>query len=62
LTNLGVLGDQNEPLLAKAIEQITGATGKRDFAVKMPIDLLTSSKMFTPLKDNMYIDQLPSTN
>ncbi len=62
LENLGVLGDQNEPLLAKAIEQITGGSGKRDFTVKMPIDLLTSSKMFTPIKDNMYIDQLPSTN
>ncbi len=59
LANLGVLGDLNEPLLAKAIEQITGATGKRDFTVKMPIDLLTSSKMFTPLKDNMYVDRLP---
>lgn len=59
LENLGVLGDQNEPLLAKAIEQITGASGKRDFTVKTPARMMTNSKMFTPLKDNMYITELP---
>lgn len=60
LENLGVLGDQNEPLLAKAIEQITGvASGKRSFKVGTPINVMTSSKMFTPLKDNMYITRLP---
>ncbi len=59
LENLGVLGDQNEPLLAKALEQITGASGKRDFTVKTPAKMMTNSKMFTPLKDNMYITELP---
>ncbi|KAG1658313.1 Carboxyl-terminal-processing protease [Nymphon striatum] len=59
LENLGVLGDQNEPLLAKAIEQITGATGKRDFTVKTPARMMTNSKMFTPIKDNMYVTELP---
>lgn len=59
LENLGVLGDQNEPLLAKAIEQITGASGKRDFTVKTPARMMTNSKMFSPLKDNMYITELP---
>ncbi|MEP3209625.1 MAG: S41 family peptidase [Maribacter sp.] len=60
LENLGVLGDQNEPLLAKAIEQITGdATGKRSFNVGTPIHMMTSSKMFKPLKDNMYVTRLP---
>lgn len=58
LENLGVLGDQNEPLLAKAIEQITGATGKRDFTVKTPARMMTNSKMFTPIKDNMYVTEL----
>lgn len=58
LSNLGILGDQNEPLLARAIGEITG-TGKTDFTVKMPIKILTSSKMFTPMKDNMYVDELP---
>ncbi len=58
LENLGVIGDQNEPLLAKAIEQITGA-GKKDFTVKMAAKPITNSKMYSPLKDNMYISKLP---
>ncbi|MFS4492142.1 S41 family peptidase [Maribacter sp. 2308TA10-17] len=60
LSNMGVLGDQNEPLLAKAIELITGATsGKRDFTVKMPAEIFMGSEMFTPLKDNMYVTEVP---
>lgn len=57
LANLGVLGDQNEPLLARAIQEITGISGKRGFTVQLPAKVMTSSKMFTPLKDNMYIDK-----
>ncbi|MEZ4808857.1 MAG: S41 family peptidase [Allomuricauda sp.] len=57
LTNLGVLGDPNEPLLAKAIEEITGISGKRDFTVQMPAKSFTSSRVHTPLKDNMYLDK-----
>lgn len=60
LENLGVLGDQNEPLLAKAIEQITGTSGKRDFTVRTPARMMTNSKMFTPIKDNMYVTELPN--
>ena len=60
LENLGIFGDQNEPLLAKAIQQITGVSGKRDFTVGTPIILLTSSKMFASLKDNMYVTELPN--
>ena len=54
LANLGVLGDLTEPLLAKAIEQITGQSAKRDFTVQMPIDVFMGSEMFTPTRDNMY--------
>lgn len=57
LENLGVLGDVNEPLLARAIEAITGVSGKRDFTVKAPVKPFTSSKMFTPMKDNMVLDK-----
>jgi len=57
LENLGVLGDENEPLLARAIEEVTGISGKRDFTVKTPVELFTSSKMFTPMKDNMVLDK-----
>ncbi|MFK5973851.1 MAG: S41 family peptidase [Flavobacteriaceae bacterium] len=60
LANLGVLGDLNEPLLARAIQEITGTSAKMDFTVQIPAEVMTSSKMFTPLKDNMYID-LPAT-
>jgi len=60
LENLGILGDQNEPLLAKAIEEITGISGKRNNNyVGTPIDVMINSKMFTPLKDNMYVNELP---
>ncbi|NNL03470.1 MAG: carboxyl-terminal protease, partial [Eudoraea sp.] len=57
LENLGVLGDENEPLLARAIQEITGISGKRDFTVKTPVKLYTSSKMFAPMKDNMVLDK-----
>tara|TARA_R110000796_G_scaffold252631_3_gene389400 strand:- start:59329 stop:60792 length:1464 start_codon:yes stop_codon:yes gene_type:complete len=57
LMNYNVLGDENEPLLARAIQEITGVAAKRDFTVTSPTDLMTSSKMFTPLKDNMYLDK-----
>ena len=57
LANLGILGDMNEPLLARAIEEITGISSKKSFEVAMPVKLLTSSKMFKPLRDNMYLDK-----
>jgi len=57
LENLGVLGDPNEPLLARALQEIDGMGTKRDFTVKTPIHIHTSSKMFQPLKDNMYLDK-----
>ncbi|TMM53678.1 carboxyl-terminal protease [Maribacter algarum] len=60
LTNMGVLGDQNEPLLAKAIELITGTvSGKRNTGVQVPVSEFTNSKMFTPVKDNMYVTDVP---
>ena len=57
LANLGVLGDINEPLLARAIQEISGASSKTDFSVQMPAKVLTDSKMFTTTKDNMYLDK-----
>ncbi|WP_419211819.1 S41 family peptidase [Maribacter sp. X9] len=54
--NLGILGEQNEPLLARAIQEITGQTGKRDFTVNNPIDIISSSKMFSPFNDKMIDD------
>jgi C-terminal processing protease CtpA/Prc len=57
LANLGVFGDQNEPYLARAIQEINGASGKRDFTVRMPANMMTNTKMYKPMKDNMYIDK-----
>ncbi len=54
--NLGILGDENEPLLARAIQEITGQTGKRDFTVNNPIDILNDSKMLSPVNGNMIDD------
>jgi len=60
LTNMGVLGDQNEPLLARAIELITGnISSKTSFEAQVPIQEFTNSKMFTPTKDNMYVTDVP---
>lgn len=56
LNNLGELGQSNEPLLAKAITEITGMAAKMDFTVTMPANMINSSKMFTLTKDNMYMD------
>ncbi|MEH6776632.1 S41 family peptidase [Maribacter arcticus] len=54
--NLGILGEQNEPLLARAIEAITGQTGKRDFTVLNPIEVFISSKVGNPINDKMIDD------
>ncbi|WP_228235716.1 S41 family peptidase [Allomuricauda sp. M10] len=62
LTNLGVLGDINEPLLARALQEISGVGAKKDFTVQMKAESFTSSRLQTPLKDNMYLDKpLPTT-
>lgn len=60
LSNLIAFGDLNEPLLAKAIQEITGTvSAKMDFSVAVPMETITSSKMHTPIKDNMYVTDLP---
>ncbi|MBS9463847.1 carboxyl-terminal protease [Flagellimonas sp. 389] len=57
LENLGVLGDPNEPLLARAIQEITASVSKQGFSVKMPAKTFMSSRLMTPLKDNMFLDK-----
>jgi len=56
LSNLGTLGDQNEPLLARAIQEIIGVAGKRNFTVKVPIKIMGSSQMMDPLHNKMTDD------
>ncbi len=54
--NLGILGDLNEPLLARAIEDITGVSGKRDYSVRMPAIPIADSDSFSPERDLMILD------
>ena len=56
LEYMGILGDINEPIFARAIEEITGVSSRSlRMMPEMPIIDLTDSKRFTPMKDNMYI-------
>ncbi|MEW2922385.1 S41 family peptidase [Muricauda sp. ANG21] len=57
IANLGVLGDVNEPLLARALQEITGVTSKVSFSAQMPAKSFASSRFLTPAKDNMYLDK-----
>lgn len=57
LEDFGVLGNEDERLLARAIEEITGTSSKRDFTPKMPFERITTSRVHTPLRDDMYIDK-----
>ncbi|GGW40566.1 S41 family peptidase [Arenibacter certesii] len=60
LSNLGVLGDPNETLFSRAIQEITGTTAKRDYTSPMTVEEISNSKLFTPTKDNMYLDKMES--
>ena len=51
--NLGVFGNENEPLLAEAIAQITGIRTMQNRVIKLPL-ISNSKKHF--IQNNMYID------
>ena len=57
LTNLGTLGNVDEPLLKRALQEISGTSAKANFTVQMAAKSFTSSRVQTPLKDNMYLDK-----
>ncbi|MGB5314741.1 MAG: S41 family peptidase [Robiginitalea sp.] len=57
LGNLGVLGDPNEPLLARALQEISGVAAKRYIQPAMAAEPFTSSNVLLPLKDNMFLDK-----
>ncbi len=56
-SNFGTLGEIDEPLLAKAIEEITGIAS-RSVIIKPKIksEFISDSKMILPTKNSMYID------
>ncbi|WP_435622708.1 S41 family peptidase [Flagellimonas sp.] len=57
VTNLGILGDPDEPLLARALQEIGGAVTRRGFNVQFPARPITSSRVQTTMKDNMFLDK-----
>ncbi|NJB37923.1 S41 family peptidase [Croceivirga sp. JEA036] len=57
--NLGVLGEETEPLLARCLQEITGATAKGFTPVVYNRKELTGSEMFTAVKNNMWLDNPP---
>lgn len=61
--NLGVLGDENEPLLATALAEIQSPIAKPSTKPKKEISLklFETSRSFKPFFDEMYVDKkLPS--
>lgn len=57
ITDMGILGDENEPLLAEAISQITGVANKaKRSAPQIKYILLKDVNDFKPLGKEMYID------
>ncbi|WP_149276094.1 S41 family peptidase [Pareuzebyella sediminis] len=58
IANLGTLGDENEPLLARTLSVISGTTAKADFAPEFPVKYVTNSKMFKFEGSSMLMDGL----
>ncbi|WP_437369109.1 S41 family peptidase [Maribacter litoralis] len=56
VTNLGVLGDANEPLLARAIQEINGSGAKRNFDVVLPAEIVSSSKLHNPRNTTLLLN------
>jgi len=54
LANFGFLGEIDEPLFARAIQHITGNGRTMNPSIKQ-FEIITSSKIQAPLRDNMYI-------
>jgi C-terminal processing protease CtpA/Prc len=57
LQNMGVLGDPSEPLLARAVQEITGLSAKTSTSPVIPFESFTHSGMFRPIRDNMILDK-----
>lgn len=56
VTNLGELGDANEPLLARAIQEINGSGAKRNFDVVLPAEIVSSSKLHNPRNTTLLLN------
>lgn len=56
LSNLGVLGQQDEPLLARAIQHLTGNGRTGETFIENKIELFDYSNQHTPTGTNMYLE------
>lgn len=56
--NYGVLGNENEPLLAAALADILGS-GRSSYPLLHDIILVGDSNDFLPFEKGMYLDKLP---
>lgn len=61
ITDLGTLGEPSERLLARAIDEITGNAGKKDFTAKYPVNFVTGSSLHGPLGGKLLFTDLPSS-
>ena len=57
LANLGVLGEDNEPLLRAAMNSILGITPKFITTKGMEYETISNSRLHTVLKDNMFVEK-----
>jgi C-terminal processing protease CtpA/Prc len=58
-TNMGVLGERNEPLLKTAINSITGNAAKYSIEKPFPYENLGHSKMYRRNVNTMFVDYKP---
>jgi C-terminal processing protease CtpA/Prc len=59
LSNLGVLGDESEPLLSTAIGQITGISRMMKQSSAKEFELFKDSKSMNELQNQMYLERVP---
>lgn len=59
LSNLGVLGDESEPLLSTAIGIITGVSRLMKQSAAKGFELFKDSKSMNELQNQMYLDKAP---
>ena len=59
LSNLGVLGNESEPLLSTAIGQITGISRMMKQSSAKEFELFKDSKSMNELQNQMYLERVP---
>jgi hypothetical protein len=59
LSNLGVLGDESEPLLSTAIVKITGVSRMMKKSPAKEFELFKDSKSRNELQNQMHLDKAP---